>query len=199
VGAWDPSGRGRQQTDGPLINVSPGRQPESSAGVHPLPTDIAAGQRGRDRNATATAVRLADACGSPFGRSLPSSVVLLIAARRHPSGRRRGEGGSPMQRLVVLEDEPGIGKVVSRALSLARFQLDCAAGCSGLEIARSGHHDLVLLNHMRSGPGRGGQRRADRQGRQADTTGDVHADGEGHQRVDRAPGHHHADREVARP
>ena len=57
-----------------------------------------------------------------------------------------------MQRLVVIEDEPGIGKVVSRALSLARFQLDCAtAGRCGLEMARSGHHDLVLLDLMRSG------------------------------------------------
>jgi CheY-like chemotaxis protein len=103
-----------------------------------------------------------------------------------------------VQRLLVLEDEPGIGKMVSRALSLARFQLDGAAGRGGLEMARSGHHDLVLLDHMRSGPGRGGQRRADPQGRQADAAGDVHADGEGHQWVDRAPGHHHANREVAR-
>ena len=95
-----------------------------------------------------------------------------------------------MQRLLVIEDEPRIGKVVSRALSSARFQIDCAAGRSGL--------DLVLLDLLRSGPGRGGQRRADRQGRQADAAGDVHADGEGHQRVDRAPGHHQADREVAR-
>jgi len=77
-----------------------------------------------------------------------------------------------MQRLLVLEDEPGIGTVVSRALSSARFQIDCAAdGRSGLEMARSGHHDLVLLDLMRSGPGRGRQRRADRQGRQADAVG----------------------------
>ena len=46
-----------------------------------------------------------------------------------------------MQRLLVLEDEPGIGKVVSQALSLARFQLDSAASGSGLEMARSGYHD----------------------------------------------------------
>jgi two-component system, OmpR family, copper resistance phosphate regulon response regulator CusR len=56
-----------------------------------------------------------------------------------------------MQRLLVLEDEPGIGTVVSRALSSARFQIDCAAdGRSGLEMARSGHHDLVLLDLMRA-------------------------------------------------
>jgi CheY-like chemotaxis protein len=104
-----------------------------------------------------------------------------------------------VQRLVVLEDEPGIGKVVSRALSLARFQIDCAAdGRSGLEMARSGHHDLVLPDLMRSSPGRGGQRRADRHGRQAEAAGDVHADAEGHGRVDRVPGHRHAGREVAR-
>jgi DNA-binding response OmpR family regulator len=103
-----------------------------------------------------------------------------------------------MQRLLVIEDEPGIGKVVSRALSSARSQIDCAAGRSGLEMARSRYHDLVLLDLMRAGPGRGGQRRADRQGRQADTAGDFHADAEGHERVDRVPGHHQADREVAR-
>jgi len=100
--------------------------------------------------------------------------------------------------LFVLEDEPGIRKVVSRALSLARFQIDCAAGRSGLEMARSGHHHLVLLDLMRSDPGRGGQRRANRQGRPAEVAGNVHADGEGHERVDRGPGHHQADREVAR-
>jgi len=104
-----------------------------------------------------------------------------------------------MQRLFVIEDEPRIGTVVSRVLSLARFRIDCAAdGGGGLEMARRGYHDLVLLDLMRSGPGRGGPRRADRQGRQADAAGDVHADGEGHDRVDRAPGHHQADREVAK-
>ena len=102
-----------------------------------------------------------------------------------------------MPRFLVLEDEPGIRKVVSRALSLARVQIDCAAGRSGLEMTRSGHHDLVPLDLMPSSPGRGGQPRADRQGRQADAAGDVHADGEGHERVERAPGHH-AHREVAR-
>ena len=57
-----------------------------------------------------------------------------------------------MQRLLVIEDEPGIGKVVFRALSSARFQIDCAAdGRSGLERARSGHHDLVLRDLMGSG------------------------------------------------
>jgi DNA-binding response OmpR family regulator len=102
-----------------------------------------------------------------------------------------------VQRLLVIEDEPGIRRVVSRALASARFQSDCAAGRSGLEMARSGHHDLVLLDLMPSGPGRGGQRRADRQGRQADAAGDFHAHGEGHERSDRVPGHHQADREGA--
>jgi two-component system copper resistance phosphate regulon response regulator CusR len=55
-------------------------------------------------------------------------------------------------RLLVLEDEPGIGKVVSRALSWARFQTSCGAdGRSGLELARRGHHDLVLVDLMGSG------------------------------------------------
>jgi DNA-binding NarL/FixJ family response regulator len=102
-----------------------------------------------------------------------------------------------MQRLVGIEDEPGIDKVVSRALSLARFQIDGAAGRSGLEMARSSHHDLVLLDLLRSGLDGVGSAGADPQGRQADAAGGVHADGEGHERVDRAPGHQ-ADREVAR-
>ena len=42
-----------------------------------------------------------------------------------------------MQRLLVLEDEPGIRRVVSRALSSARLQIDCASGRSGLEMARA--------------------------------------------------------------
>jgi DNA-binding response OmpR family regulator len=55
-------------------------------------------------------------------------------------------------RLLVLEDEPGIGKVVSRALSSARLQISWAAGGrSGLELARRGYHDLVLLDLMPSG------------------------------------------------
>jgi DNA-binding response OmpR family regulator len=57
-----------------------------------------------------------------------------------------------VQRLFVLEDEPGIGKVVSRALSLARVRIDWPAdGRSGLEMARSGYHGLVLLDLMRAG------------------------------------------------
>lgn len=57
-----------------------------------------------------------------------------------------------MQRLLVLEDEPRIGRVVSRALSSARFQIDGAADrSSGLGMAPSGHHDLVLLDLTGSG------------------------------------------------
>ena len=104
-----------------------------------------------------------------------------------------------MQRLLVIEDEPGIRKVVSRALSSARFQIDCAAdGRSGLEMARSGYHDLVLLALMGSGlDGVGSAGLTVKVGRRT-PRGDVHADGEGPGRVDRAPGHHQADRDVAR-
>jgi hypothetical protein len=120
---------------------------------------------------------------------VPWGVVLLIAADGTYQFAVEERGGSPVHRLLVIEDEPGIGTVVSRALSAARVQTDGAA---------DGHHDLVPLDLLRSGPERGGQRRADRQGRPADAAGDVHAEAEGHGRVDRAPGHHHADREVAR-
>jgi DNA-binding NtrC family response regulator len=101
-------------------------------------------------------------------------------------------------RLVVIEDEPGIGKVVFRALSSARFQIDCAAGRGGLEMARSGHHDLVLVDLMRSGlDGVGSAGLTVKVGRRT-PWGTFHADGEGHERVDRGPGHRQADREVAR-
>jgi len=66
-----------RQTDGPLINVSPGRHPESLSSVHPLPTSIAAGQRGRGRNATATAVRLA--------RDARWSIWAFLAVGRRPN------------------------------------------------------------------------------------------------------------------
>jgi CheY-like chemotaxis protein len=103
-----------------------------------------------------------------------------------------------VQRLLVIENEPGIGTVVSRALSSARFQIDgAAAGRSRLELARSGHHDLVLLDLMRSGlDGVGRAGLTVKVGRRT-PPGDLHADGEGHQRVHRVPGHHQADREVA--
>jgi hypothetical protein len=185
--------------DGPLVNVSAGRHLESSSNVHRCRVSIAAGQRGRGRNATATAVRLAEACGSPFGRSLPSGVVLLIGCQTAPIGSPSRRGGSLVPRLLVIEDESGIGTVGSRAMSSARVRIDCAAdGRGGLEGACSGHHELVLVDLLRSGPGRGGQRRADRHGRQTAAAGDVPADAEGHGRVDRGPGHHQADREVAR-
>jgi DNA-binding NtrC family response regulator len=103
-----------------------------------------------------------------------------------------------VQRLLVLEDEPGIGKVVSRALASARFPIDGAAGRCGLKLAPSGHHDLVLLDLMRSGlDGVGSAGLTVKVGRRT-PPGDVHGDGEGHGRADRVPGHHQADREVAR-
>jgi CheY-like chemotaxis protein len=184
---------------GPLINVSPGRHPESSSNVHPLPASIAAGQRGEaatlPRPPYAWRMRAVVHLGVLCRRASSYS----ISARRYPSGRRRAEGGSPVQRLLAIEDEPAIGKVVSRALSLARVRIDGAAdGGSGLEMAGSGYHDLVLLDLLRSGLDGVGSAGADPQGRQADTAGDVHADGEGHERVDRAPDHHQADREIAR-
>jgi hypothetical protein len=101
-------------------------------------------------------------------------------------------------RLLVLEAEPGIGKMVSQALSWARFQIDGAAGGrSGLEMARRGHHDLVLLDLLRSGlEGVGSAGLTVKVGR-PDAAEDCHADGEGQQRSIAGPSHHQADREVA--
>jgi two-component system, OmpR family, response regulator len=55
-------------------------------------------------------------------------------------------------RLLMIDDEPGIRNLVSRTLSSAGFQVDCAAdGRRGLEMARSGRHELVLLDLMLPG------------------------------------------------
>jgi DNA-binding response OmpR family regulator len=60
--------------------------------------------------------------------------------------------GGPVARLLMIDDEPGIRGLVSRTLSSAGFQVDCAAdGVRGLEMARAGHHELVLLDLMLPG------------------------------------------------
>jgi hypothetical protein len=104
-----------------------------------------------------------------------------------------------VQRLLVLEDEPGIGKVVSRALSLARFQIDGAAyGRSGSRwpaAATTTWCWSTSCGQALDGVGSAGL--TVKVGR-ADAAEDFHADGEGHERVDRGPGHHQADRQVAR-
>ena len=63
-----------------------------------------------------------------------------------------GTLGEPVARLLMIDDEPGIRNLVSRTLSSAGFQVDCAAdGRRGLEMARSGRHELVLLDLMLPG------------------------------------------------
>jgi two-component system, OmpR family, response regulator len=60
--------------------------------------------------------------------------------------------GAPVARLLMIDDEPGIRGLVSRTLSSAGFQVDCAAdGVRGLELARAGRHELVLLDLMLPG------------------------------------------------
>lgn len=57
-----------------------------------------------------------------------------------------------MSRLLMIDDEPGIRNLVSRTLSSAGFQVDCAEdGRSGLAMARAGDHELVLLDLMMPG------------------------------------------------
>jgi DNA-binding response OmpR family regulator len=52
----------------------------------------------------------------------------------------------------MIDDEPGIRRLVSRTLSSAGFQVDCAEdGNSGLAMARAGHHELVVLDLMMPG------------------------------------------------
>jgi DNA-binding response OmpR family regulator len=57
-----------------------------------------------------------------------------------------------VERLLMIDDEPGIRHLVSRALSSAGFEVDCAVdGRSGLELARQGRHELVVLDLMMPG------------------------------------------------
>jgi DNA-binding response OmpR family regulator len=57
-----------------------------------------------------------------------------------------------VSRLLMIDDEPGIRKLVSRTLSSAGFEVDCAAdGRRGLDMAREGRHELVLLDLMLPG------------------------------------------------
>jgi two-component system, OmpR family, response regulator len=60
-----------------------------------------------------------------------------------------------MARVLVVEDEPRIAGFVSRALSAEGFQVDAAPdGVRGLELARSGRYELVVLDLLL--PGRDG-------------------------------------------
>jgi len=57
-----------------------------------------------------------------------------------------------VSRLLMIDDEPGIRRLVSRTLSSAGFEVDCAAdGRRGLDMAREGRHELVLLDLMLPG------------------------------------------------
>jgi two-component system copper resistance phosphate regulon response regulator CusR len=57
-----------------------------------------------------------------------------------------------MSRILMIDDEPGIRRMVSRALSTAGFEVDCAAdGPTGLAMASEGRHELVLLDLMLPG------------------------------------------------
>jgi two-component system OmpR family response regulator len=90
----------------------------------------------------------------------------VFAAAVQPSSERRKQNPSvgaasdrsvagtegPVSRLLMIDDEPGIRKLVSRTLSSAGFEVDCAAdGRRGLDMAREGRHELVLLDLMLPG------------------------------------------------
>lgn len=60
-----------------------------------------------------------------------------------------------MARVLVVDDEPRIVSFVSRALSAEGFRVDSATdGLRGLELARSGRYELVVLDLLL--PGRDG-------------------------------------------
>src|SRR4051794_31280043 len=57
-----------------------------------------------------------------------------------------------MPRVLVIDDEPKIADFVSRALSANGLSVDAATeGARGLELARSGRYDLVILDLMMPG------------------------------------------------
>ena len=57
-----------------------------------------------------------------------------------------------MARLLLIEDEPKISSFVTRALSADGYGVDCAYdGSKGLELARAGNYDLVVLDLMLPG------------------------------------------------
>jgi two-component system OmpR family response regulator len=59
-----------------------------------------------------------------------------------------------MANVLVIEDEPRIGSIVSRALQTAGFGVESARdGISGLELARSGRFALVILDLLLPGLG----------------------------------------------
>jgi len=57
-----------------------------------------------------------------------------------------------MPRVLVIEDEPRIASFISRALSAQGFQVDATNdGRKGLELARAGRHELIVLDLLLPG------------------------------------------------
>jgi DNA-binding response OmpR family regulator len=55
--------------------------------------------------------------------------------------------GPVPSRILVVDDEPQIRDVVTRALEAAGYRIDCAAdGAAGLSLAQSGDYQLVILD-----------------------------------------------------
>ena len=55
--------------------------------------------------------------------------------------------GSPRPRILVVDDEPHIRELVTRALTAVGYEIDAAAdGAAGLELARTGAYQLVILD-----------------------------------------------------
>src|SRR3712207_2280558 len=52
-------------------------------------------------------------------------------------------------KLLLVEDEPGIGQVVKQGLEEAKFQVDWATdGLKGLELATENTYNIILLDIM---------------------------------------------------
>ena len=69
--------------------------------------------------------------------------------------RTRSSYDAAVARVLVVDDEPRIADFVSRALTAQGFRVDAAPdGVRGLELARSGRYELVVLDLLL--PGRDG-------------------------------------------
>lgn len=55
---------------------------------------------------------------------------------------------NPRARVLYVDDDPGLGRLVLRSLTRAGFEVEHAlSGAAGLELARSKHFDVVALDH----------------------------------------------------
>jgi len=74
------------------------------------------------------------------------SISHVAALRWYIRGKRRREEGHTM-RILVVEDEQRLGRLLRRSLEAARHVVDVATdGETGLAAARDGEYDVIILD-----------------------------------------------------